>query len=71
MTGEDQHERHRSDSNGTTRRSEGTDRERQTPVVGAYDAVDGVAAFVVAALDRDDAWLAVETGGERALEEWR
>lgn len=40
-------------------------------VLGAYDAVKGRDAFVLAAADRDDAWLAVDVGGERTLEEWR
>lgn len=40
-------------------------------VLGAYDAVKGEDAFILAAADRDDAWLAVEEGVERTLEEWR
>lgn len=71
MTGDDKRERKRIDAEASIRRSVGTRQDRPAPVLGAYDAVKGTDSFIVAAVDRDDAWLAVETGGERDLEEWQ
>lgn len=40
-------------------------------LVGAYDEVGGRPAFVVADIDRDEAWLSVADGAECDLGEWR
>ena len=70
MTGDETHERSRTASVESNGHLKWTDAERP-PVLGAYDAVKGTDAFILAAVDRDDAWLAIEVGGERTLEEWR
>lgn len=71
MTGYETSERNCTAPGETSRSPEGTNPERPVPVLGAYDAVKGTDSFIVAAVDGDDAWLAVETGGERTLREWR
>lgn len=71
MTGNETHDREGIATVETNRPVEWSDAERGSPVLGAYDAVKGTDAFILAAADRDDAWLAVETGGERSLEGWR
>lgn len=70
MTGDETHDRSGTAAVEPNRRPEWTDAERP-PVLGAYDAVKGTEAYILAAVDRDDAWIAVEAGGERSLEEWR
>lgn len=69
------------EDNTNGRRCTASDESRRPPgslttdlsmqVLGAYDAVKGTDAFILAVTDRDDAWLAVAEGGERTLEEWR
>ena len=71
MTGYETHDPDRIAAVETNRPLALRDAERSGPVLGAYDAVKGTDAFILAAADRDDAWLAVETGGERSLEGWR
>lgn len=56
----------RQDSWELTARGGAFDRE----VVGAYDEVGGHPAFVIAALDEDDAWIAVPAGTECDVDEW-
>lgn len=71
MTGNETHDPEGIATVETNRTAEWTGAERWAPVLGAYDAVKGTDAFILAAADRDNAWLAVETGGERDLERWR
>ena len=71
MTGDETNDRRRTASVQPTRPRERPEPARSAPVLGAYDAVEGTESFVVAAADRDDAWLAVEAGGELAPREWR
>lgn len=40
-------------------------------VQASYDECDGEAAFVIADVSRDDAWLSVPSGAELALEAHR
>lgn len=40
-------------------------------VMGTYDEVGGREAFVIAALDRDDAWIAVPEGTEVDVQAWQ
>lgn len=40
-------------------------------VMGAYDAVDGTPAYLVADIGRDAAWLSVSVAGALDLEAWR
>lgn len=70
MTGDETHDRSRTATVESTRRLVSSDAERP-PVLGAYDAVKGADAFILAAVDRDAAWIAIEVGGERSLEGWR
>lgn len=70
MTGDETHDQGCTASVESNRLPAWTDAERP-PVLGAYDAVKGTDAFILAATDRDDAWLAVAVGGERNLREWR
>lgn len=70
MTGDETHDRSCTASVEPNRSTDWTEAERP-PVLDAYDAVKGTDAFILAAVDRDDAWLAVERGGERTLERWR
>lgn len=71
MTEDKTHDRSSTDSVGSNRNPASADTDISVPVLGAYDVVKGTDAFIVAAADRDDAWLAVEVGGERVLNEWR
>ena len=71
MTGDETHDRSSTAPDEPNRPPERVDTGGPVPILGAYDAVKGTDAFIVAAADRDDAWIAVEVGGERALEEWR
>lgn len=70
MTGDETHDRSCTAAVEPDPSIDWTDAERP-PVLDAYDEVKGTDAFIIAAVDRDDAWIAVETGGERALERWR
>lgn len=71
MTGDETHDRSCTASAESKRPDDGSDAERTVPILGAYDAVKGRDAFILADADSDDAWLAVEVGGERTLGEWR
>lgn len=44
---------------------------RDAEVVGAYDAVDGTPAYLVADIARDAAWLSVPVAGALDLDAWR
>jgi hypothetical protein len=39
-------------------------------VMGAYDRVGGEDAFVIAAIEEEDAWIAVPAGCEFDVAEW-
>ena len=39
-------------------------------VMGVYDHVGGQDAFVIAAIDEEEAWIAVPAGAEFDIEEW-
>lgn len=71
MTGNETTDRSSKASADSNRPPGWAELERSVPVLGAYDAVKGTDSFIVAAADRDDAWLAVEVGGEVSLGEWR
>lgn len=51
-------------------RSEGAAVETDVEVMGAYDDVDGIPAYVIAALDRDEAWIAVPDRAALDVAEW-
>lgn len=40
-------------------------------VMEAYDEIDGVSSYVLAAMDADEAWVAVPEGVECDSTEWR
>lgn len=40
-------------------------------VMEAYDEVDGTPSYMLAAMDADDAWIAVPEGVELDSTEWR
>lgn len=44
--------------------------EMDVEVMGAYDDVGGTPAYVIAALDRDEAWIAVPDGAALDVSEW-
>lgn len=44
--------------------------EPDVEVMGAYDDIDGVPAFIIAALDSEDAWLAVPEAAALDVSEW-
>lgn len=71
MTGDETHPRRSTASVESNRPPARTNPERPEPVLGAYDVVKRTDAFILAAAESDDAWLAVEVGGERSLGEWR
>lgn len=71
MTGDETHDRDSTASVESDRSPARTGQERPVPVLGAYDAVKGTDAFILAAADRDDAWIAVRAGGELSLGKWR
>lgn len=71
MTGDETHDRDSTASAESDGPPERSNPERPVPVLGAYDAVKGTDAFILAAADRDDAWVAVEAGGELSLGQWR
>lgn len=50
--------------------SEQTSRDTDVEVMGAYDDIDGTPVFVIAALDREEAWIAVEDGRELEPADW-
>ena len=43
----------------------------ETEIMGSYDQLDGSSVFVIAALDRDDAWIAATNGFEVDPTDWR
>lgn len=51
-------------------RSERSTVEADVEVMGAYDDVDGIPAYVIAALDSDEAWIAVPDGAALDVSEW-
>lgn len=51
-------------------RSERSTGDERAEVMGAYDDVDGIPAYVIAALDSDEAWIAVPDGAALDVAEW-
>lgn len=51
-------------------RSEQAALDADVEVMGAYDDIDGTPAYVIAALDCDEAWIAVPDGTALDVAEW-
>ena len=68
----------RNDSSNRNRGESAADRSEsdqrlsrvETEVMAAYDLLNGSNAFVIAALDSDDAWIAATNGSEVDPTEW-
>ena len=70
MDRNDSSNRDRGESAMDQSKSEQTLSRGETEVMGAYDLLNGSNAFVIAALDSDDAWIAAMNGSEVDPTEW-
>ncbi len=50
--------------------SDGAEAAFGPELMAAYDEVGGRDAFVIAEIDRDEAWIAAPAGNEVDVEEW-
>jgi hypothetical protein len=70
MNRDDSSDERRTAANDEREESAEASKDETLVLVGEYDDVGGAPAFVVADVDRDGAWLAVQDGAECDLVEW-